>query len=120
MKLKFFLAAIVLCCVLPLFANTPGKVYVALSWTDATCTAPACTFNLYRSNSPNACSGTPTPLVTGITSTSYTDNAVTAGQSYYYDVTAVTGGVESLCSNEAQIAVQSTPAAPTGLQGTAQ
>src|SRR5271157_3463655 len=96
--------------------NTPGQHTVTLTWTETGC--PTCTFNVYRSTTANACSGTPTPFVTGVATTNYTDATVTLGTTYFYDVTAVGTGGESACSNEAQIAVPSPPSAPASLQGT--
>jgi len=96
-------------------ASSPGQRSVSLTWTE-TPACPACTYNVYRGSTTGVCSGTPTPFATGITSTSYTDSTVVAGQGYFYAVSAVSG-VESACSAEAQIAVPSAPATPSGLQG---
>ena len=121
MKPQHLFAALTLCWLFSAaaLANTPGKHTVSLSWVAPVsgCTG-ACTYNLYRSTSANACAGTPTPLVTGIASTSYTDSTVTLGQTYFYDVTAVGTGGESTCSNEVQVPVPSPAGAPTSLQGT--
>lgn len=95
-------------------ANTPGKAQVSLSWSDLDA---GVTFNIYRGSVAGVCSGTPTPLVAGVTSLSFVDSTVTAGSAYVYAVSAVKG-VESACSNEVQIAVPSAPKAPNGLQGT--
>ena len=96
------------------FANTPGKTPpVTLTWTDP-CTA--CTFNMYRGSATGVCTGTPTPLVTGISGLTYVDASVTAGTTYVYAVSAVdSAGHESACSNEAQ-AVPSLPPTPGSLQ----
>ena len=98
------------------FANTPGKHSVALTWTETNC--PTCIFNVYRGSAAGVCSGTPTPYAIGVLTTSYTDTAVTAGQTYVYAVSAVNGGAESFCSSEAQTTVPSSPPTPTNLQGT--
>ena len=97
------------------YANNPGVRSVTLTWTEANC--PTCTFNVYRGAVTGVCSNNPTPYATGITSTTYKDTAVTAGQTYIYAISAVLG-VESACSAEAQIAVPPSPATPSGLQGT--
>jgi fibronectin type 3 domain-containing protein len=102
-------------------ANTPGKHSVSMTWTEApcpTCSLPSDTFNVYRGTATGVCSGTPTPYATGITTTSFVDNAVTVGTTYFYAVSAVNGG-ESACSPEAQISVPTSPASPSGLQGVA-
>jgi fibronectin type 3 domain-containing protein len=121
MKQLSQIIAVVLLTSLAGFANTPGKHTVALSWTAPAsgCTA-GCTYNVYRSTSANACSGTPTPYATGISSPAYTDQNVTLGQTYFYDVSAVGSGGESTCSNEVQVSVPTPPSAPTGLAGTVQ
>jgi fibronectin type 3 domain-containing protein len=88
-----------------LVATTPANAtvpQVILSWTG---TSGANSYNLYRSTT----TGTETLLVTGITSTGYTDNAVVFGTSYFYRVTAVGAGGESVLSLEAS----ATPLAPT-------
>src|SRR5262249_53810025 len=61
---------------------TPGNAVVTLSWT-----APpgAQTYNVYRATT----SAQEVLYATGVTSTSYTDSAVTNGTTYYYTVTAV-------------------------------
>lgn len=97
------------------FANTPGQHSVSLTWSEANC--PTCTFNVYRGTVANVCTGTPTPYASGVATTAYTDLAVTAGQQYFYAVSAVNGG-ESACSSEAQVTVPNSPATPTNLQGT--
>jgi hypothetical protein len=68
---------------------------VSLNW--AASTTPNVTYNVYRSNTSGSYS---TPLATLIGGTTYTDNNVASGQTYYYVVTAVNGGVESVHSNE--------------------
>src|SRR5579871_6488544 len=78
---------------------------VSLSWTASTSTNIS-GYNVYRSNT----SGGPYTKVNGslITSTSYTDTTVQAGQTYYYVATAVnTSNVESSYSNQAQATVPS-------------
>ena len=122
MKLRWIsILVMLLATSFPALANTPGKHSVALSWAESGC--PACTFNVYRSTTANACSGNPTPIATGLQVTGYDDTNVTLGTTYYYDVTAVnqaTGG-ESACSNEVQIAVPPiTTPVPSGLAGTVQ
>jgi hypothetical protein len=77
---------------------------VALTWSDSSTGLAG--FNVYRS----AVSGGPYSAInSGLDSTaSYTDSTVTAGQTYYYVVTAVDGtGTESAYSNEAAATVPS-------------
>jgi fibronectin type 3 domain-containing protein len=99
-------------------ANTPGQSSVALTWTD---TDPsAVSFNVYRGLATGVCSGTPTPIVSGVATKAYTDASVTAGNTYFYAVSAVnSAGKESACSAEAQATVPSAPQPPSSLQGTA-
>ena len=75
---------------------------VDLSWAASTSVVGG--YNLYRSSS----SGGPYSLVnsTLIAGTSFTDNAVTAGKTYFYVVTAVDSSkIESLVSNEVQAVI---------------
>ena len=54
-------------------------------------------------SSARAASGGPyTTIATGVTATNYTDT-VPVGMKYYYVVSAVVGGVESLNSSEATV-----------------
>lgn len=99
-----------------LFANTPGKHSVVLTWSETT---TGVTFNVYRGTTTGVCSGTPTPYATGITALTFTDTTVVEGTTYVYAVSAVKGG-ESACSNEAQATVPTSPTPPTNLQITAQ
>lgn len=72
-----------------------GNAQVILSWTSS---QAASSYNLYRSIS----SGGPyTKIETNVTGTTYTDNAVIDGTTYYYVITALTSGGESGNSNEA-------------------
>lgn len=75
---------------------------VVLSWAASTSTVVG--YNVYRGTQ----SGGPYAVLTGSpdASTSYTDNSVQAGQTYYYVVTAVDGsGNESVDSNQAQAVI---------------
>src|SRR5207244_5171245 len=53
-----------------------------------------------------------------VTGTTYTDNGVTNGTTYYYVVTAVNSSGESGNSNEASATPNTPPAAPTNLKAT--
>ena len=111
------LALLLILLPIVLLANTPGKHSIALSWTAST--TPGVTYNLYRGTATGVCLGTPTPYVTSISSTSFTDTGVTGGTTYFYAVSAVGIGGESTCSNEVQIAVPSiTTLPPSSLSGT--
>jgi len=105
------------------FANTPGKHTVKLTWIDGACSvAGTCSANVYRGTSPNVCSGTPTPLATGITGGTYTDLNPPTGTVYYNvsDVDPGKGG-ESTCNGEVQVSVQTiTTNPPTSLSGSQQ
>jgi hypothetical protein len=75
---------------------------VSLSWTASTSTVVG--YHVYRGTQ----TGGPYIAVTGSpdASTTYTDNSVQAGQTYYYVVTAVDGsGNESVYSNQAQAVI---------------
>ena len=66
---------------------TTGKL--TLSWVAVS----GATYNIYRGGSAGGESTT--PLITGVTGTSYQDTTVTNGNAYYYKMKAVVGGVES-------------------------
>lgn len=68
---------------------TPSAGHILLQWGFE---AAATSYRVYRSTTPGA--EGPTPLAT-TTSPTYTDAAVTPGQTYYYQFTALTGTAES-------------------------
>lgn len=112
---------ILLCCFVIFgtlaFANTPGKHSVTLSW--AASTTPGVTYNLYRGTTANVCSGTPIPLITGITGTTTTDSTAALNTTYFYNVSAVGTGGESACDGEVTVQVPDiTTAPPSGLSKT--
>ncbi len=73
-----------------------GTNGVSVSWLPA---AGAATYSLYRGSS--AGDEGATPVYTGITGTTYTDAAATAGGTYYYEVAAVSStGIASVRSAE--------------------
>jgi fibronectin type 3 domain-containing protein len=77
---------------------------VTLSWTASSSSISG--YNIYRS----IVSGGPYAQVNSsiLTTPSYTDQAVAAGSTYYYRVTAVgTNGMQSAYSNEATVVVPS-------------
>ena len=103
---------------------------VVLSWTQGTVSGTcssgsgttAVTSNgVYRATVSGGEGTTPFATVTPA-NTTYTDLAVTAGTTYFYQVTATNCNGESAHSSEASAAVPNTPPpnAPTGLTGTAQ
>jgi len=79
-----------------LAATNTGSGQISLSWTAG---SGATSYNLYRT----AESGyeSTTPVVTGITGTSYTDTNLNSGTTYYYQVVAVNGSGQSGFSPEA-------------------
>lgn len=77
----------------PTLTGLAGVGQVALSWSAP---AGAAAYNLYRATA----SGSETLYQPGLTSTTYTDTAVTGSPTYYYEVTAVNAGGESGRSNE--------------------
>lgn len=96
MMLKACAALAALACVLLVSASAAHAHTVALSWTAST--SPGVTYNVYRGLQ----SGGPyTQIASGVSSTAYTDTAVTTGTVYFYVVTAFDGTNESIYSNEA-------------------
>jgi titin len=86
-----------------------GNNLVSLSWSVPASTggSPITSYNVYRSTSPGGEGST--ALATGVTTASYTDNAVTNGTTYYYKVAAVNSAGTSPQSNEAS----ATPKVPS-------
>jgi hypothetical protein len=84
-------------------ATAPVAHSVSLSWVASTSTVVG--YNIYR----GTVSGGPYALLNSSApdgALSYTDMAVTAGQTYYYVVTAVdSNGVESIVSNEVSVTI---------------
>src|SRR5258708_19080686 len=84
---------------------TGGNAVVSLSWGSS---SGATSYKLYRRTTSGG-EGT-TPYASGITTTSYTDNGVTSGTTYYYKVAAVNTAGMSAQSSEAN----ATPLSVTG------
>ena len=79
---------------------------VVLNWVAST-SAGIIGYNVYRATTSGAYT---TPLNSlPISSITYTDSTVQAGQTYYYVVRALNGSAESANSNEAQVIVPSSP-----------
>jgi hypothetical protein len=97
---------------------------VVLAWTASSDGAanPTLAYNVYRGTAPGGESSTalnPSPVAAGCSSAStctYTDTAVTVGNTYYYTVKATLNGGLSAASNEASATIPI--AAPTGLAAT--
>ncbi|MCA1596138.1 MAG: phage tail protein [Chloroflexi bacterium] len=91
---------------------TSGNASVSLSWTGS---QYAASYQVSR----GATTGGPYSVVsTGITGTSYTDNSVVNGTTYYYVVQAVNPNGTSPNSNEVQVSPAPVPTAPTNLVAT--
>jgi fibronectin type 3 domain-containing protein len=95
---------------------TAGAGKVTLGWTAS---SGATSYNVYRSTTAGG-EGT-TAYATGVTTTAYTDTAVTAGTAYYYKVAAVNSAGTSAQSTEvsATPTTATAPATPTGATATA-
>jgi hypothetical protein len=81
----------------------PGVHTVSISWNAST-TSGLAGYNVYRGTT----SGGPYSRITATPTTAlqFTDSAVTAGQTYFYVVTALGGnGVESVTSNEMKVTI---------------
>jgi len=72
----------------------PGAKKISLSWTAS---SGASSYNVKRSTT----SGAETTIVTGVTTTSYTDLGLISGTAYYYVVSAVNSAGESSNSSQA-------------------
>lgn len=89
-----------------------GATSVALKWTTST---GATSYNVYQGTSAGGESTT--PIVTGITATSYNVSSLTSGQVYFFKLVAVDAGGNSAASSEVTTTVLA--AVPSGLSATA-
>jgi fibronectin type 3 domain-containing protein len=100
----------------PSLSGTAGDNQVALSWSTST---GASTYNVQR----GASAGTETNLVTGLTTTTYTDSTAANGTTYFYRVVAVTpafpSGTNSNEISSTPVAAGTVPSAPSALSATA-
>lgn len=89
---------------------------VSLTWSEPSTSDPASSFNIHRA----AAQAGPFAVIGSATALTYTDTAVVAGTTYWYEVTAVNSAGESGPSNEVSATVPLlVPAAPSGLTATA-
>jgi hypothetical protein len=79
-----------------------GAHDVVLSWTDSSSGITG--YNIYRGTTSGGESTTPLNS-SPVTGTTYTDTSVSAGQTYYYVVTAVDGSTQSSDSSQASATV---------------
>lgn len=89
---------------------------VRLLWTAPTSNGGSAitSYNVYRGTAPGGES--PTPAITGVTGTSFTDTSLANGTTYYYEVTAVNAVSPSTASNEASATPLATaPTVPQSL-----
>ena len=73
---------------------TPSSGQIHLQWTFE---EPATSYRIYRGTTAG---GEGATALATVTSSSYTDTAVTSGVTYYYEITALTGTTESARSAE--------------------
>ena len=85
---------------------TPSAGQINLQWTYE---ENATSYQVYRGTTPGGEGAT--PLAT-VTSSSYTDSAVTSGTTYYYKIVALTGATASAPSSEYSANTSGTPVAP--------
>lgn len=71
---------------------------ITLSWNPVQGSGSV-TYNVYRGNISAAITNK-TKIITGLTTPTFKDTAVVSGQTYYYQVTVVSNGVETQTSNE--------------------
>jgi len=92
---------------------TPGDNTVSLTWNAS---AGATSYNVLQGTS----SGGESVIATGVTGTGYTDNSVSDGTTYFYEVQAVNGS--SVSTNSAEVstvpAPPPAPLPPTGVTAT--
>ncbi|MGO8672686.1 MAG: PKD domain-containing protein [Capsulimonadaceae bacterium] len=99
-------------------APAPGNV-MNLSWSTS---SGAATYSVYRGTASGQEAAS--PVASGLTSTSFTDSALSGGTAYYYTVAAVNGGGPSPSSAEAGatattgVIITSAAAGPSVVSGT--
>jgi fibronectin type 3 domain-containing protein len=91
---------------------TPGNAQVALSWSAS---SGATSYNVLRSTVNGSGYAS---VVTGLSTTTYTNTGLTNGTTYYFVVTATNANGTSGNSNQASATPVAPPAAPTGLTAT--
>jgi fibronectin type 3 domain-containing protein len=91
-------------------AASPGNGQAALSWTAA---GGATSYNIYQGTSPGGEGST--PVMSGVTGTSFNVTSLSNGTQYYFIVKAVNGSGISDPSNEASALPLAPPTAPYGL-----
>jgi hypothetical protein len=87
-----------------------SNVQISLSWAAS---LGATSYDVYRATSAGQEGNT--PIATGVTAPTFTDSNLTAGTTYYYEVTAVDAAGQSPMSSEVSATPPQAPAAPTGL-----
>jgi len=88
-------------------SGTGGSGAISVTWSYANSTGSTVTFNVYRSGTSGG-EGT-TPYMTGLMAHELTDPGAAPDHVYYYEVTAVIGGLESAHSGEAFAAILTAP-----------
>jgi hypothetical protein len=88
---------------------------ITIAW-DAS-PGPVSGYNIYRGTSSHNEASAPLNGITPVVGTTFTDNTVLAGKVYYYEITAVLNGVESLDSLEVVSTAVPFPGAPSVLSG---
>jgi hypothetical protein len=97
-----------------LLASVPGSKQTTLVWKPST---GAQTYSVYRGTRKN--DEDSTPVTTGVNCTSFTDNGLTDGTTYYYKVEAVNSYGTSASSNELSATPSLVTAILTGTSKTA-
>lgn len=99
-------------------STAAGNGQASISWTAVT---EATSYNVYYSTRSGVMTSSPTK-VTGISAatTTTTVTGITNGTAYYFIVTAMVGGAETVASSEVSVTPQATPAAsvPSGVNVT--
>jgi uncharacterized protein (DUF1800 family)/fibronectin type 3 domain-containing protein len=96
----------------PVASATPGNTTVTVSWGAV---PGATTYTIYRATTSGGQGNT--PLVTGVTGTSFSNTGLTNGLTYFYQVMAVGGSAQSARSAEVSATpVGGTPSASPLLQ----
>jgi uncharacterized repeat protein (TIGR01451 family) len=76
-----------------------GSPTLSLNWSYTVPPGSSATYTIYRGETPGSEGNV--PYATGVTTKQYTDAGALANRAYYYQVSAVLGGLESPHSNEA-------------------
>jgi beta-glucosidase len=98
-----------------LTASATSTTQIGMSWSASSSPCSAITYKIFRSITANFTPASNNQIASGVTSTSFSDSALTPSTTYYYLVKAVGSGGSSAPSNQASATTQSVVVTPQGV-----